>query len=99
MSKFYSAAVIPREKYVLWLFAAADGQIHMIDGVSDQAARLGWGSDLASVRTQCGAGWQVLATTSADNRDSIRAYEFPDRDPVVVSGSSRFFGTDHRPLD
>jgi hypothetical protein len=92
VSKFYSAAVIPREKYVLWLFAAADGQIHMIDGVSDQAARLGWGSDLASVRTQCGAGWQVLATTSADNRDSIRAYEFPDRDPVVVSAAVEFSG-------
>jgi hypothetical protein len=90
--KFYSAAAVPREKYVLWLFAAADGQVHMVDGVSDQVARLGWGSDLAGVRTQCGAGWQLLATMSADNADSIRAYEFPDRDPVAVSAAVEFSG-------
>ena len=62
--KFYSAALLPREKYTLWLFAAIDGQVHMVDGVSDQAARLGWGSDLTSVKTACGAGWQVLAASS-----------------------------------
>ena len=89
VSKFYSAALLPREKYMLWLFAATDGQVHMVDGVSDQAAQLGWGSDLASVKTACGAGWQVLATSSAEETgDSVRAYEFPDRDPVAVSAAS-----------
>jgi hypothetical protein len=84
--KFYSAALLPRDKYTLWLFAATDGQLHMVDGVSDQAARLGWGSDIASVKTACGAGWQVLATSSGDqDDDAVRAYEFPDRDPVAVS--------------
>ena len=34
--KFYSAALLPRDKYTLWLFAATDGQVHMVDGVSDQ---------------------------------------------------------------
>lgn len=86
--KFYSAAFLPRGKYVLWLFAAVDGQIHMVDGVSDQAARLNWGSDVASLKTACGAGWQVLATSSgAPGGDSIRAYEFPDRDAVPVSAA------------
>jgi hypothetical protein len=84
--KFYSAAVIPREKYMLWLFAATDGTTHLVDGVSDQTARMGWGSDLASVKTSCGAGWQVLATTSGDfTGDAVRAYEYPDRDAVAVS--------------
>jgi hypothetical protein len=87
--KFYSAALLPREKYLLWLFATTDGQVHMVDGVSDQAVRFGWGSDLTSVKTACGAGWQVLATTSGgtsvDTEDAVRAYEFPDRDPVAVS--------------
>jgi len=84
--KFYSAALLPRDKYVLWLFAATDGQVHMVDGVSDQGARFGWGSDIVSVRTACGAGWQVLATSAgAQAGDTIRAYEFPDRDPVAVS--------------
>jgi len=93
VSKFYSAAPLPRDKYTLWLFAATDGQVHMVDGVSDQAAKLGWGSDLTSVRTACGAGWQVLATSAAEGSgDSVRAYEFPDRDPVAVSAAVDFTG-------
>ena len=91
--KFYSAALLPRDKYSLWLFAATDGQVHLIDGVSDQAAKLAWGSDLTSVRTACGAGWQVLVASSGDaEEDSVRAYEFPDRDPVAVSGALDFPG-------
>jgi hypothetical protein len=94
--KFYSAAVLPRDKYTLWLFAAIDGQMHLIDGISDQTAKLGWGSDLASVKTACGAGWQVLSS-SADREpdpavDSLHAYEFPDRDPVSVSPPIDFPG-------
>ncbi len=86
--KFYSAAAIPRDKYALWLFAATDGRIHEVDGVSDQTAVLGWG-DIASVKTTCGSGWQVLAAA----QDSVRAYEFPDRDPVAVSSAVDFSGT------
>jgi hypothetical protein len=48
---------------------------------------------LAIIRTGCGAGWQILATTAGtEGRDSIRAYEFPDRDPVAVSGGIDFPG-------
>jgi len=92
--KFYSATLLPRDKYTLWLFAATDGAVHMVDGVSDQTARFGWGSDLATVKTQCGAGWQVLASSSGEQAgDSVRAYEFPDRDPVAVSAAVDFSGT------
>jgi hypothetical protein len=90
--KFYSAAFLPREKYLLWLFAATDGHVHMIDGVSDQVARFAWGSDVTTVKTACGAGWQVLATSSDGNADSVRAYEFPDRDPVAVTAPTEFSG-------
>ena len=84
--KFYSSAFIPRDRYTLWLFTATDGRVHMLDGLSDQASKLDWGSDMATVRTACGAGWQVLAVSIApDESDSVRAYEFPDRDPVAVS--------------
>jgi hypothetical protein len=93
VSKFYSAAFLPREKYLLWLFAATDGRVHMIDSVSDQSLKLGWGSDLTSVKTPCGAGWQVLATSSGEETgDFVRAYEFPDRDPVAVSAAVDFPG-------
>jgi hypothetical protein len=91
--KFYSAAFLPRGKYVLWIFAAVDGQVHIVDGVGEQPARLSWGSDIVSLRTACGSGWQVLATGSGTaGGDSIRAYEFPDRDAVPVSGSTEFAG-------
>ncbi len=92
VAKFYSAALLPREKYLLWLFAGTDGHLHIVDGISDQIASLNWGSDLASVRTTCGAGWQVLTTSSERSGDSVRAYEFPDRDPIAVSAAIEFPG-------
>lgn len=98
--KFYSLAFVLREKYVLWLFAGVDGSIHMIDGVSDMTIKPGsgkakWGSDIAGVHTSCGATWQVLALSSPgedDEKDSVRAYEIPDRDAVAVSAPLEFPG-------
>lgn len=93
VSKFYSAAVLPRDKYTLWLFAGTDGQIHMVDGMNDQSAKFDWGSSIGSMKTACGAGWQVLATSRGERSgDWVRAYEFPDRDPVAVSAPADFPG-------
>jgi len=94
---FYSAAALPREKYTLWLLATADGQPHLLDGITDQSlGRLGWGSEIASVRSGCGAGWQVLASGKQDEvkeaKDTLQAFEFPDRDPVAVSQTAEFHG-------
>lgn len=91
---FYSAAAVPREKYTLWAFAGVDGQVHFLDGVADRPfAQLGWGSDIASLRSGCGAGWQVLATSDGDGPgDSVRAFEIPDREPVLVSAPVEFEG-------
>ncbi len=97
VAKFYSAAPLPREKYVLWFFAGTDGQIHMIDGVMEQSVKLGWGSDVVSVKTACGSGWQVMAS-GANGRgldtglDSVKAYEVGDRDPIAVSAALDFSG-------
>jgi hypothetical protein len=90
---FYSAAALPREKYTLWLFAAVDGQLHLLDGVTDQAANIAWGSDLASVRNACGSGWDVLATGAGNGEsDTIQAFDFADREPVAVSQPVEFNG-------
>ena len=92
--RFYAAAPMPREKYTLWLFTGVDGQVHLLDGITDQVARLGWGSNIASVKTTCGAGWQMLAVRSGDfGSDSLRTFEFPDRDPVPVSQAVDFDGS------
>ncbi len=92
-AKFYSAAPIPRPTYTLWIFAGVDGTVRLLDGITEQTARLNWGSDLASIKTACGSGWQVLATRPGYNSgDSVQAFEFPDRDPVAVSPALDFSG-------
>ena len=84
---FYSAAALPRDKNAMWLLATVDGQVHMLDGITDQAAgKLGWGSDIAAVRSGCGSGWQVLAAGIGEGpSDVVRAFEVPDRAPVASS--------------
>lgn len=95
---FYAAAALPRSNYTLWMLAAVDGSIHMIDGITDQAIRNArWGSDLAAVRSSCGAGLQLLVSDSGDlnhgnEPDSLRAFEILDRDPVAVSFPLEFDG-------
>jgi hypothetical protein len=91
---FYSAAPLARDKYTLWAFAAVDGQVHLLDGIGDQTfTQLGWGSDIASVRSGCGPGWQILATSNEDSlTDEVKAFEIPDREPVLVSPPAEFDG-------
>jgi hypothetical protein len=91
---FYSAALLPRDKYKLWIFATVDGQVHMLDGVTDQTVtRLNWGNDIASVQSGCGLGWQVLVADNGDGASgTVRAFEIADREPAVVSQSLEFNG-------
>lgn len=92
-AKFYSAASIPRLNAALWLFSATDGSTHLVLGATDQTAFWKWGSDITSIRSSCGGGTQVLVTQAEDDGvDSVRAYEFPDRDPLPVSGPLEFSG-------
>jgi hypothetical protein len=92
---FYSAAALPRSGYTLWAFAGVDGSLHLVDGMTDQAVRdVGWGSDLAAVRSGCGMGTQLLVSESGEaERDGLRAFEIPDRDPVLVSSTVEFDGS------
>jgi hypothetical protein len=91
---FYSAAALPRSSYMLWAFAAVDGSLHLVDGMTDQAIRgAKWGSDLAAVHSSCGTGTQLLVSESGDpEHDGLRAFEIPDRDPVAVSSAVEFDG-------
>lgn len=84
---FYSAAAIPRDPSTWWLLAAVDGRVHLLDGVTDQVVeKLKWGSDIASLRSGCGSGWQILATgAGAGRNDVVQAYETPGRQPVAAS--------------
>jgi len=88
---FYSLAMLPRDKF---LFAAVDGQVHMLDGVTNQTLeRAAWGSDIASVQSGCGQGWQVLATGDGGGGvDTVRAFEIEDHETVPVSRPAEFNG-------
>jgi len=91
---FYSAAALPRSNYNLWVLAAVDGSLHFVDGMTDQLIRGDkWGSDLAAVHSSCGTGTQLLTSESGDTeRDGLRAFEIPDRDPVAASSAVEFGG-------
>ena len=96
---FYSAAALPRSSYTLWALTAVDGSLHLVDGMTDQFIRgVKWGSDLAAVHSSCGAGTQLLVSESQNlgqgdtERDGLRAFEIPDRDPVAASAAVEFDG-------
>lgn len=84
---FFSGAAVPRQNYMLWLFAGVDGQVHLLDGINEQVAgRVRWGSDLAGLRAGCRPGSQVLASMpQEDAQDALQAFEIPDREPLAVS--------------
>jgi hypothetical protein len=101
---FYSAAALPRSSYTLWALAAVDGSLHLVDGMMDQVIRgVKWESDLAAVHSSCGTGTQLLVSESENpgrgdsergspQRDGLRAFEIPDRDPVAASSAVEFDG-------
>jgi hypothetical protein len=89
---FYSAAALPRQQYVLWVLAAVDGSVHLVDGVNDLTPRLPWGSDIATVKSACASGWQIVATSRSGSGDSLRAYQILDREPAPLGAPTQFNG-------
>lgn len=92
---FYSAAALPRPQGTWWLLATIDGRVHLLDGSTDQVLeKLGWGSDIAGIRSGCGSGWQVLATGNGEGtNDVVRAFEVTGREPVAASATLDVSGT------
>ena len=89
MPPFYAAGLIPRAAGGAALVVGGiDGKVSMIEnGVSRQVAGTrDWGSDFAVVHSGCGAGAQIIASSSGEaNADSLRAYELPALDANPVS--------------
>lgn len=88
VSPFFTAAKVDENGTELWLLAGVDGRIRLFNGVNETTATFGnWGSDIASVKSGCDAGWQVLATRPGDvtETDAVQAYEIVARQAVAVS--------------
>jgi hypothetical protein len=95
---FYSMAWMEKLNYTLQVSTGVDGRVLMSDGVNERllpaAATSDWGSDIAALKSGCGSGAQVLVAADGHDTigDSVRNYEVPDRDPVLVSASTDFPG-------
>jgi hypothetical protein len=94
---FYAAAWIPRAQGEGALVVGGiDGKVLMIEnGVSKPiAGTRDWGSDFAVIHSGCGAGVQIIASSSGEAVvDSLRAYELPALEAIPVSAPLDVRGT------
>lgn len=86
---FYAAGMIPRPAGgAALLVTGVDGKVLMVENSAMRTVpgTGGWGSDFAVVRTGCGAGTQVIASSSGEAaNDSLRAFEIPALEPMPAS--------------
>jgi hypothetical protein len=92
---FYSATEVTRAGSTAVLFVDVSGAAHILENNSHKlliGAR-DWGSDIATVRSECGQGMQVLTSAAGwPTADSIRAYEIAGREATPVSAPLTFDG-------
>jgi len=93
--KFYSATLLPRDKYTLWLFAATDGEVHMVvrmgrrSGHCEDSMRSGLaGAGVKFRRAGGGFGTRVRVPRSRPGC-SQRGGRILRRDHRAVDGSPR----------
>jgi hypothetical protein len=95
LGPFYSAAMFPQGERGFWIVAFADGPVKLINAQGQVVTAFnGWGSDLAGIASDCGSGWQALATRPADYTlpDSLAAYEIANREAVEIGAPLEFAG-------
>ena len=88
---FFSAAALPVNGSMVWLFTGVDGDLRQADGKALVSEKLVWGSDITSLHTGCGPGWHVLASSSGVE-DALQIFELVARKPVAVSQQADFSG-------
>ncbi len=94
---FYSAGMMPRPAGgAALLIAGVDGKVQIVENgtLRSVAGTRDWGSDFAVVRSGCGSGTQVIASSSGEAvNDSLRAFEIPALDALPESGALVMDGT------
>ena len=94
---FYAAGMIPRAAGgAALLLAGVDGKVQIVENGAMRAVAgtRDWGSDFAVVRSGCGAGTQVIASSSGEAlSDSLRAFAIsaieavPESSPLAMTGT------------
>lgn len=94
---FYAAGMIPRAAGgAAVLLTGVDGKVQMVENGSMRAVAgaRDWGSDFAVVRSGCGSGTQVVASSSGEAvSDSLRAFTIPALEAVPESNALQMDGT------
>lgn len=87
---FYTAGMIPRAAGgAALLLTGIDGKVLIAENGTLRAmtGTRDWGSDFAVVRSGCGMGTQVIASSSGEAaNDSLRAFDLPALEALAVSG-------------
>jgi hypothetical protein len=90
-----SAARFEADGAMQVIVTGKDGLVRLYrDGAEPLATITDWGSEISSVKSGCGTGWQILATAKNDwaAADTIQAFEIKDHAPRVVSQAVDFGG-------
>lgn len=94
---FYAAGMIPRAAGGAGvLLAGVDGKVQVVENGMIRAVTgaRDWGSDFAVVRSGCGAGTQVIASSSGEAvNDALRAFAIPALEAVPESNTLQMDGT------
>lgn len=94
---FYAAGMIPRAAGgAALLLAGVDGKVQIVENsvMRPVAGARDWGSDFAVVRSGCGAGTQVIASSSGEAAsDALRAFAIPALEAIPESNPLAMDGT------
>ena len=94
---FYAAGMIPRAAGgAAILLAGVDGKVQIVENglLRSIAGARDWGSDFVVVRSGCGAGTQVITSSSGEAAsDSLRAFGIPALDAIPESNALAMDGT------
>jgi hypothetical protein len=94
---FYSAGLIPRAAGgAALLLSGIDGNVQLVENgvMRPVAGTRDWGSDFAVMRSGCGAGTQIIASSSGEAvNDSLRSFEIPALEALPVSSPLALDGT------
>jgi hypothetical protein len=94
---FYAAALVPRSTgNAALLIGGIDGKVQLAENgaIKIVTGTRDWGSDFAVLHSGCGAGVQVIASSSGEAaNDSLRAYELPSLEAVPASAPLAMDGT------
>jgi hypothetical protein len=93
---FFSEAGLELSGEPAWIFTGTKGETTLVSGKTGAVllTTSAWGSELATVKTDCGSGWQILSTNKRDRTesDSIGVHEWSGNefralsDPLELDG-------------